>query len=88
MNNKHWKNIGNAHKLYFCPYNDLRDVATMYLDDDGEYVFDSELLGTHREWLFLKGLDEAKKEVEFRIAEHYRDQRDYYSELLEKFEEV
>ena len=91
MKNKRWeKQNDGSYYLYFTPFYDEEHIATIKIDD-GDIVFDSELLKADDEYIQLcDGVEDigiAKVEVERLILEHYLDEINYYNELYDHFKE-
>lgn len=90
MSEKRWEKVEeNRYILYFTPYYDEEKIATVCLED-GVYCFSSELLRREEslDYLDENNMDGAKKAVEEIVSEYYEEQRDYYAELLKKWESV
>lgn len=87
MNNKRWVQEGEKHILYFTPFYDETNFAEVFYEDDGGWCFSSNELKTHDGYLGSDTLEMAKSDVEHLLRERFADERDYYADLLKKFEE-
>ncbi len=87
MINKRWEESGENHILYFTPFYEEREVARIWQDEDGDWMYSS--AETMDDNVYLddaRTLEEAKNEADTRVNAHYVDQIGYYTELLERFE--
>lgn len=85
MSNKIWKQEGDKYVLYFTPFYDSEKVAELFFEDV-EWRFNSDVLEHYDEWLEEDDLESAQMEIERMLLEHYKSERDYYADLIEKFE--
>lgn len=90
MSNKCWKQDGDKYNFYFTPYYDEELIGTIYKDADEDWLYDSTLLHSEREILDVEqyNLEDAKKQFEQKVVEHYEDEINYYSELLANIREA
>lgn len=98
MTNKHWKEILNGfgeklYILYFTPFDNEEELIRFTKDNNGDYVYTSELLNVEDDYLdcyiddSISVEEEAKQICEELIEEHYEDEINYYEELLRLFKE-
>lgn len=92
MSNKRWeKQTDGSYYLYFTPFYEEEHIATIRIDDDGDIVFDSELLSANDEFIHIcdgaEDMGIAKREVERLVLDHYADESEYYNDLYAKFKE-
>lgn len=87
MSNKKWVQEDHYHFLKFTPFYDEEVVAVLYQDEDGDWLYRSEVAGVDSEC--VGDSDEClyyiKQRVEEEIIGYYEGQRDYYLELVNKF---
>ena len=82
-----WVQNDDKWELHFEPYYDDEIIAVIYQDEDGDWYYDSNLLKRNYNYLDDEGLEEAKAYMERIIKNHCQDEANYYTELLQKFEE-
>ena len=82
-----WVENGDKWELHFEPFYEDEIIAIVYEEDDGDWYYDSKLLNADNEYLGSDNLESAKVDIESLIEEHYQDEINYYSELLEKFKD-
>lgn len=86
--NKRWVEERGGHSLYFVPFYDEIEVAHIWQDEDGYWLFSSSETKDDSEWLEVDTLEEAKNEADLRVNRHYSDEIDYYTTLLDRFQET
>ena len=84
---KFWKQDGDDYVLHFEPFYEDVILAVLYKDEDGDWYFRCDLIGTVSDYCLgsCLCLHDVKLEVEERISDHYEGQRDYYQSLLDDF---
>ena len=87
MSNKYWREENGKHVLYFEPFCEEEKIAEITYEEDGGWVYSSELLLAQNEYLGSDDLEMAKRDVEMLILEHYENELNYYQELLDSFKE-
>jgi len=88
-NNKRWDEEDGGYSLYFTPFYEDIQVARIWLNEDGDWLYSSSETHDDNEYLDLATtVDEAKREAERITEEHYTDERNYYEEMLRKFQEA
>lgn len=86
--NKRWKQVREGwHDLFFTPFCEEEIIATIHCDDDGDWWCRSDLFREDEKYLFTKDIESAKVETEKIVAEHYESQLEYYTTLLEEWNE-
>jgi hypothetical protein len=84
---KQWIQEGEQHVLIFSPYYEELRIAEIYrLVGYEDWYYTSELLKIDGEILESVDIDDAKQEIEDMVTSHYESERNYYQELLCKFE--
>lgn len=82
-----WVENEGVHELHFEPFYDDEILVKMVLIKDGEWEYVSNLLKVEDDTIYADDLNEAKDEIERKVAEYYQDQANYFDDLLDKFEE-
>lgn len=82
------KQNDNTYYLHFIPYEEEQHLATLKIGDDGFMAWDCPDLGIDSEIVWADDISGAKDEIISSIEELYQDQKNYYTELCEKFKEV
>lgn len=76
-----------TYTLYFIFYTE-DDILTLYLDKDNDWLFTSKLLNEKDTYLYgydEKSIEEIKEELVDIIEQHYVNEIEYLSSLLEHF---
>lgn len=95
MTNKHWEEILNGfgeklYILYFTPFDNEEELIRFTKDNNGDYIYTSELLNVEDDYLDYDeedSIDDIKKICEEMIEEHYEYEISYHEELLRLFKE-
>ena len=82
---KQWLEEIDKNILYFTPFYEEVRLAEVFYEDDGDWCYSSDLLDVSNEYLDSDSLEEARKEVEDLIEEHFEDEISYYQLLLNSF---
>lgn len=87
--NRKWIQNGECYELHFTKFYDDEVVLKFVADDNepGCYIFVSEELNVEFDYIHAESIEEAKKELELKYAEHLESEVSYYEELLRKWEE-
>ena len=90
MEYKKWVEESGDYVLFFTPYYEEERIATITFDteDDGSWCYCSGLLNADMDCLDSDTIEDAKEEVESRVANHYEGERNYYQELYDRFTKV
>ena len=87
MSNKKWVEENEKHVLYFISYYEEEAIADVSLDGDGDWIVNIKCTKFENDYLGSETLEEAKKDVEYLIQEHFESERDHYQHCLDMFKE-
>lgn len=95
MTNKHWKEILNKfgeklYILYFTPFYDEKELIKFTKDNNGDYIYSSDILNVEDDYLDCEkedSIEYIKYICEEMIKEHYEDEIAYNELLLRLFKE-
>lgn len=82
---KKWIEVDGEFILEFSPFYEVERIAKVF-EDDG-WCYSSELTGADNEYLGSDSLEDAKKEVEDIIIQHFEDVINYNQEMLKSFQD-
>lgn len=89
MSNKKWtQNEKGEWILSFCGfYDDFEEIARIYQDEDGDYLYDCSISGIEQEYLDEEDIEVMKEVVEEGIIDYYQGEIDYYEALMRSFKD-
>lgn len=85
MSNKRWAQEDEKHVLYWEPFHDEGRLAEIFIDGEGDWCLNCELLHADGDYLGSESLEDAMRDAEGRLQEHFETERDYYDYLLKSF---